>query len=468
MKPPNPQTDVDREYLRGLFYLFKDLPFDFEFPLVINENYVPPSNSLYCFIIGAVACCITIPTVFLRLWVRYKSGFGTDDWIIVPALISYCVFSAVNAVAVWGTGMGYHVYDLSRKDIHNFIVIKYIHVNFWFAILHFCRLSILHLLLRLTPSQLTLHRRYLLSIIWISWLYLVVCLVCHTFECGLPLSMSFELKSSLDGTCIGAVSLSMYGGLIVGHILLDIFTILPPLIILRALPMSSPKKFNLVLLLTLGVFTILCSLLRIFVFYRIMVSSYDITWNATDVAFWSMFECSLACIIACLPALNHLIIKFLKKVTKFLRLNESRGPKSPKGKLGAIRFPVCQAEAYQRSVISNGYGQYVKRWANNSSSRPGSEYSAADTPMRRGSRSGSTTASNSSTYPSTYSTTNNSSVMETTIYIIDEIPSDVEEEEQETFGNISTAGLGPGNTHESDPTEHSPSSSEKADASENV
>ncbi|KAF3147171.1 hypothetical protein TWF703_000011 [Orbilia oligospora] len=396
MKPPNPQTDVDREYLRDLFYLFKDLPFDFEFPLVINENYVPPSNSLYCFIIGAVACCITIPTVFLRLWVRYKSGFGTDDWIIVPALISYCVFSAVNAVAVWGTGMGYHVYDLSRKDIHNFIV------------------------------------------------------------------------SSLDGTCIGAVSLSMYGGLIVGHILLDILTILPPLIILWALPMSSPKKFNLVLLLTLGVFTILCSLLRIFVFYRIMVSSYDITWNATDVAFWSMFECSLACIIACLPALNHLIIKFLKKVTKFLRLNESRGPKSPKGKLGAIRFPACQAEAYQRSVISNGYGQYVKRWANNSSSRPGSEYSAADAPMRRGSRSGSTTASNSSTYPSTYSTTNNSSVMETTIYIIDEIPSDVEEEEQETFGNISIAGLGPGNIHESDPTEHSPSSSEKADASENV
>ncbi|KAF3203524.1 hypothetical protein TWF679_010224 [Orbilia oligospora] len=350
MKPPNPQTDIDREYLRSLFYLFKDLPFDFEFPLVINGNYVPPSNSLYCFIIGAVACCITIPTVFLRLWVRYKSGFGTDDWIIVPALISYCVFSAVNAVAVWGTGMGYHVYDLSRKDIHNFIVVS----TWWKPEVHFI----------------------------------------------------FEQLLCIDSHC----------------------------------------KMT-----------------------EIMVSSYDITWNATDVAFWSMFECSLACIIACLPALNHLIIKFLKKVTKFLRLNENRGPKLSKGKVGAIRFPARQAEAYQRSVISNGYGQYVKRWANNSSSRPGSEYSAADAPMRWGSRSGSTTTSNSSTYPSTYSATNNSSVMETTIYIIDEIPSDVEEEGQpETFGNISTAGLGPGNIPESDPKEHSPSSSEKADASENV
>ncbi|KAK6516639.1 hypothetical protein TWF506_006537 [Arthrobotrys conoides] len=465
MRPPNPQTDVDREYLRGLFYLFKDLPFDFEFPLLIDKNYVPPSNSLYCFIIGAVACCITIPTVFLRLWVRYKSGFGTDDWIIVPALVSYCVFSAVNAVAVWGTGMGYHVYDLSRKDIHNFIVIKYIHVNFWFAILHFCRLSILHLLLRLTPSQLILHRRYLLSIIWISWLYLAVCLICHTFECGLPLSMSFELQSSLDGTCIGAVSLSMYGGLIVGHVLLDIFTILPPLIILWALPMSSPKKFNLVILLTLGVFTILCSLLRIFVFYRIMVSSYDITWNATDVAFWSMFECSLACIIACLPALNHLIIKFLKNFTKLLKLNDKQGHKTAKNKQGAMRYPAHQAEEYQRSVILNGYGQFVKRWANTPASRTGSEYSA-EAPMRWGSRSGSTTASstNSSTYPST----NNSSVMETTIYIIDEIPPDVEEEE-ENFGNISTAGLGSGNTHlQSDPAEHSSPKSQNLDASKSV
>ncbi|KAK6357191.1 hypothetical protein TWF718_001515 [Orbilia javanica] len=189
-----------------------------------------------------------------------------------------------------------------------------------------------------------------------------------------------------------------------------------------------------------------------------MVGSYDITWNATDVAFWSMFECSLACIIACLPALNHLIIKFFKKFTKFITPNRRTVPKLPTEKLGVVRFTARQAEAYQRSVISNGYGQYVKRWAN--TSRTGSE-SSGEVPMRWGSRSGSTTTA------STNPTTNNSSVMETTVYIIDEVPSDIEEE----GGNLEdlyVAGLGSGNVGRLGSTGQLSSNSTELHASESV
>ncbi|KAK6349937.1 hypothetical protein TWF696_006195 [Orbilia brochopaga] len=43
-----------------------------------------------------------------------------------------------------------------------------------------------------------------------------------------------------------------------------------------------------------------------------MVDSFDITWNATAVAFWGILESSLALIIASLPALNRSIIKYTK------------------------------------------------------------------------------------------------------------------------------------------------------------
>ncbi|KAF3907089.1 hypothetical protein ABW21_db0202023 [Orbilia brochopaga] len=43
-----------------------------------------------------------------------------------------------------------------------------------------------------------------------------------------------------------------------------------------------------------------------------MVESFDITWNATAVAFWGILESSLALIIASLPALNRGIIKYTK------------------------------------------------------------------------------------------------------------------------------------------------------------
>ncbi|RVD80810.1 uncharacterized protein DFL_008701 [Arthrobotrys flagrans] len=47
------------------------------------------------------------------------------------------------------------------------------------------------------------------------------------------------------------------------------------------------------------------STIKPFVFYQIMVDSFDITWNATAVAFWGILESSLALVIACLPALNR-------------------------------------------------------------------------------------------------------------------------------------------------------------------
>ncbi|KAK6516642.1 hypothetical protein TWF506_006540 [Arthrobotrys conoides] len=43
-----------------------------------------------------------------------------------------------------------------------------------------------------------------------------------------------------------------------------------------------------------------------------MVDSFDITWNATAVAFWGILESSLALVIASLPALNRGIIKLTK------------------------------------------------------------------------------------------------------------------------------------------------------------
>ncbi|EPS44501.1 hypothetical protein H072_1511 [Dactylellina haptotyla CBS 200.50] len=63
--------------------------------------------------------------------------------------------------------------------------------------------------------------------------------------------------------------------------------------------------------------------LRLFLFYQKMVDSFDITWNATAVAFWGILESSLAAIIACLPALNQAMIKFVKKVYNNSQLSRS-------------------------------------------------------------------------------------------------------------------------------------------------
>ncbi|KAJ6262230.1 hypothetical protein Dda_3035 [Drechslerella dactyloides] len=218
--PPHPQTAQDREALTALFPLFKALPENFEFPIAVDPNYIPPVNSC----------------------------------------------------------------------------------------------SILHLLLRLAHLQSTTQRWYLRTVLGFSYVFLFACVLVEIFECGTPVSRTFELRHAFDGTCVGSSSVAVYGGLIAGHMGLDALTIFPPLLVLARLPLAPGKKFNLSFLLVLGVLTMVFSAVRLFVFYQIMVSSYDITWHATAVAFWGVLESSLAAIIACLPALNQAMIRQVKRL----------------------------------------------------------------------------------------------------------------------------------------------------------
>ncbi|KAK6528757.1 hypothetical protein TWF694_003996 [Orbilia ellipsospora] len=361
--PPHPQTEADREYLMSLFPLFKELPSNFQFPLEVDPNYIPPINSFYCLVVGVIMCIITVIVVCLRLWIRSRGTFGMDDWVMLAAFVSYAAFNCVNLVAVLDTGLGYHVYDLSRLDIHNYLIMQFLHVIFWFCALHLCRCSILHLFLRLAHLQSENQKLYLHTVLTLSYIFLAGCVFVQIFECGLPVSNSFELKLQFDGTCVGTNSVAVYGGLIAGHMALDALTIFPPLFILARLPLAPGKKFNLIFLLILGVFTMVFSAVRLFVFYNIMVSSFDITWHATAVAFWGILESSLAAIIACLPALNQAMIKFAKRVyhhsqtgSRRSRSRSSRSRRSPGTTAVSTRFRIS---LFERSHIYRGPSKFV-------------------------------------------------------------------------------------------------------------
>ncbi|KAK6346502.1 hypothetical protein TWF696_006627 [Orbilia brochopaga] len=334
MGPPNPQTAEDRAYLAELFPLFKGLPSGFEFPLATNANYIPSRNSLYCLISATIVCSLTTLIACLRFWIRSKGSFGMDDWVMVAAFLCYCVFNCVNLVGLVTTGLGYHLYDLSRKDIYSYLVIQYLHTVWWTLALHLTRCSILHLLLRLAPAQSLTKRRFLQIVLFLSYTFLAANLVVLIFECR-PVKAAFDLRSRLDGTCIGSTSVDIYAGLCAGHIALDVLTIFPPILVIAKLPMAAAKKINLYVILALGVLTILFTSLRMFFFYRVMVDSFDLTRTATAVGFWSIMESSLAVTIACLPALNRTILAFGRKLCG---RSDGENSQRVRNKHGIIRF----------------------------------------------------------------------------------------------------------------------------------
>ncbi|KAF3186313.1 hypothetical protein TWF225_004828 [Orbilia oligospora] len=353
--PPHPQTPEDRAALLPILSLFNKFPRDFEFPLEVDPQYVPPVNSFYCLVAGLVMCTITTIVVCLRLWIRSRGVFGMDDWVMIAAFLSYCGFNVVNLVAVLGTGLGYHIYDLSLTDIHNYLIMQFLHVIFWFCALHLCRCSILHLFLRLAHLQSEGQKLYLRTVLGLSYAFLFACVIVQVFECGTPVSRTFDLEHKYDGTCIGSHSTAVYGGLIAGHMALDALTIFPPLFTLARLPLAPGKKFNLISLLILGIFTMVFSAVRLFVFYQIMVDSYDLTWNATAVAFWGILESSLAAIITCLPALNQVMIRVLRRVYN----HSTHGGSSTRSRKGTARSSRLGISIFERNHIYKGPAKFV-------------------------------------------------------------------------------------------------------------
>ncbi|KAF3906315.1 hypothetical protein ABW20_dc0103407 [Dactylellina cionopaga] len=88
-----------------------------------------------------------------------------------------------------------------------------------------------------------------------------------------------------------------------------------------------------------------------------MLKTFDFTWNATNVSFWSSMEGSLACIIACLPPLNHIIVKHIRK---YLELDMIDTPKTLSHRLGVIRLTPRKSDMKRVSHVFTGHGKFVK------------------------------------------------------------------------------------------------------------
>ncbi|EPS35127.1 hypothetical protein H072_11605 [Dactylellina haptotyla CBS 200.50] len=312
--PPHPQTDHDREFLRELFPFFKQFPPNFEFPLSKQHDppYIPPNNTLAPFVTALILTTFTSSIVSLRLWVRMKRGFGMDDWVMLASFIFYTAYVIVSTYALFGTGLGFHLYDLSETDIRAYLLYLYLYATFlWFTV-NLTRCSILHLFLRLSHLQTPKQVLYLRTILTASYLTLFVYEVSEVFECGLPISNLLSLRAYYDGTCIASASVRYYATYVGINLALDALTIFPPIVILVNTPLARKKKINLIFLLILGTIAMVVGAVRLYVFYQLMQNSFDITWTTSGIAITGCVEASFAAIVACLPALNQTFIGYYR------------------------------------------------------------------------------------------------------------------------------------------------------------
>ncbi|KAF2184948.1 hypothetical protein K469DRAFT_577795 [Zopfia rhizophila CBS 207.26] len=254
-----------------------------------------------------LAIIITFPilatiTVFLRLYTRFRivNNPFYDDFAILLALVFAIATSICQGFQVYN-GMGRHIQSLTMEQGIGSLKALFASIMMYNFGLTFTKVSIVLQFLRITVDP-----RVRLSC-W-ALMALTVANSIQTFLTGIwtcnPVPKFWDDR--IPGTCVNKPALWYANAAI--NICQDIWLIVLPIFILKKLVLPRREKVSLVLILGLGGFASLASILRLHALYIVSISQ-DITWDNPGTATWSSMELNIGIICASLPTLRAFLAK---------------------------------------------------------------------------------------------------------------------------------------------------------------
>ncbi|KAF2708377.1 hypothetical protein K504DRAFT_381978, partial [Pleomassaria siparia CBS 279.74] len=240
-------------------------------------------------------------TVFLRIFTRLalvrQAGF--EDACITFAMI-LSIGLAVTISEQARDGMGMHIVDLSERQIINSQ--KAFWVSLWMYNLAriMTKISVLLQYLHLFPTRR--FRSVCYVVLDIVAVYGVWTLVGNLLICA-PIDF-FWNKAIPGGKCLNEFTIWITnGGVNIGQ---DIVILILPISVLRSLNLQKGQKRALMVMFALGGFVCLVSIIRLSSLLRISNST-DPTFDNPPAATYSVVECNLSIICACLPYMRPLL-----------------------------------------------------------------------------------------------------------------------------------------------------------------
>ncbi|KAH6843212.1 hypothetical protein B0I37DRAFT_418336 [Chaetomium sp. MPI-CAGE-AT-0009] len=210
-------------------------------------------------VIGVVTFCLLWSTavICLRLWTRgvVIKQLGIDDYMCLVALLMvYGCGVAVCHMTVYG--LGRHVYIISPAHILLYLRDFYVSIVMYCAALLFIKLTFLFQYYR-ALAVLKMRVVYIASIIvvggWALSQVLVVIFICT------PVSGFWD--SSVESTCIDNHTQWYVNA--AGNIITDVVVFVLPLPAIWSLNLPKPSKIVLLVIFSLGFFTVIISIIRI-------------------------------------------------------------------------------------------------------------------------------------------------------------------------------------------------------------
>ncbi|WYZ41392.1 hypothetical protein EsH8_V_000287 [Colletotrichum jinshuiense] len=277
---------------------------------------------------------IIVPTLMvgLRLVARRLAHRSTDasDYCIIAACIFSNALQAVSIVSVIQCGVGFHNAEIVPKfgfgPIIKFLKVLVAQQVLWAISLSLCKIAILLLYAKIFTTRIMILSARLLAGFTMMWT--VVTVLVAFFICR-PLSDNWllDLKNRNCGNQPAAD-----GTMGVLNMITDVAVLIMPVSHLWRLRLETYKKVALIVTFSLGIFTCIVSVLRLY--YLANLKYYDVTFNIPNALIFSALEPGVGITLACIPFLRPLLGRSQYSTKGTARYYTSNGNSDRMGRSG--------------------------------------------------------------------------------------------------------------------------------------
>ncbi|EEP77155.1 predicted protein [Uncinocarpus reesii 1704] len=282
-----------------------------------TPNYINPQEKGPGVVIAAaVLGFVMLVIVGLRLWVRFglQREPGLDDYIIAVALLPAIGLAIVMGIISPLHGWYRHIWDTPPTSFVGIIKLNWIAQVFFLFANILTKISILVLYLRVikgTANKIFLNVVRVAIGILVAYATSGIVLLC--LQCQ-PLDSYWEqfnfFNPPKNFTCWDEGILPLYA--VIFNVFTDLMVTCLPMFLFVQLKMPFREKMSLAAVFGVGFIVCISGAIRIYYYYSVFYSTYDITWIAYDVWMWTVVECFLGIICASIPPLRPLFKRFLK------------------------------------------------------------------------------------------------------------------------------------------------------------
>ncbi|KAF5710863.1 integral membrane protein [Fusarium globosum] len=275
--------------------------------------------------VNSVAICfavISFCAVVLRLWARtfIVRSLGADDYLIcVGAILSWCFIGCT--IASVQHGLGSHYEDVIKRGTDNFIAylqIVWLSSIFYNACLGFIKISVLALYTRLGDKMLRKTAFVMMGVVGCqAGANVLACI----FQCS-PVPAAYDITIlPEDKKCVDINAFYLANAAV--NIFTDILTYTLPIPLVARLRVPRRQKISLAIILGLGLFACISSIIRI-TYIPKMLSSSDSTWVISDAMYWSVIETNIGILAASIPSYKAIAKKYAPRLLGSSGMSSSR------------------------------------------------------------------------------------------------------------------------------------------------